>query len=372
MAYSRRYRRRRKSREYNAPGRRQLTSLFGGIDHDVEKIFLNLRSQDRELLLKAYGHKYGENAEKYARKTFRKWKSGATKMSGLSATRLLDLIPPRLSEEERYELIRKLRKHYLTRERVIRNVNTPATSWRQHVEPAVQELINVSRDLQLPEELLKKAEWLADGDTQAVERILQSIEEEEAKERTTYLEAEFKRIEIWVENVKNAKSVSHLITLPQGDIHVKIQKKKPTWYESIFGEGGTTMSGDSHELVPREKLQEALQILQSRGSLLNLTLDELSEDQRKDLQKQIADEQIRLDVSRHEAEQRFHNSTRDMAGTIQAVRSLEDSSKSDFVVDAKFQTASGQTNITVKKNNNTVIIVVAIVVGIVILLLLNN
>jgi len=58
---------------------------------------------------------------------------------------------------------------------------------------------------------------------------------------------------------------------------------------------------------------------------------------------------------------------RDMGNTIQAVSSLEQSSKSDYDVKSSFNTASGTTDIHVKKNNNTVIIIVAIVIGIIVL-----
>lgn len=132
------------------------------------------------------------------------------------------------------------------------------------------------------------------------------------------------------------------------------------------------MSGNGRELVPRDQLQKALTLQQSRGKLLNLTLDELSENQKIELRKKIFEEQIGLDVSQAKADQRFHNSSRDMASTVQAVRSLEQSSKSDYEVRSSFETASGNTNITVKKNNNTVIIVVAIVIGIVLFLFLSR
>jgi len=61
-----------------------------------------------------------------------------------------------------------------------------------------------------------------------------------------------------------------------------------------------------------------------------------------------------------------------MANTVQVVRGLESASKSDCEVKSTCKTASGNTNITVKKNNNTVIIVVAIVIGIIIFMFLGN
>ena len=368
--YYRGYRRGRYWGAYHVSKRRHLTNLFGGIDQDIERAFFALSSSELEALFMVYGRQYGKSAEAYARRTYPQWKSGAVKLSGQTAERLLELLPPRLSKEQRYELIRKLRKHYL--KRTNEYVATPPETWRQRVIPAVEKVIRASRDFKLPQELYEKATWLTDGDTQAVHRILHSIEEEEARQRTAYLDAEFKRIEVFVANIKTTDSASHTISIPQGDIHVTIQKEKTTLLQSIFGSRGTTMSGNSHELVSREELQKALVLQQSRGNLLKLTLDDLSENQKIELREKILEEQIGLDVSQAKADQRFHNSTRDMASTIQAVRSLEQSSKSDYEVRSTFETASGNTNITVKKNNNTVIIVIAVVVGIILFLLLSK
>jgi len=58
-----------------------------------------------------------------------------------------------------------------------------------------------------------------------------------------------------------------------------------------------------------------------------------------------------------------------VANTIHQVRALENSTKSDYTVKAEYETASGRTNVEVRKSNNTVIIVIAIVVAILILLL---
>jgi len=367
--YYRGYRRHRNWR-HTMSKHRYLTYLFGGIDHDVENAFFNLPSYELEALFIDYGCKYGGNAESYARSTYRQWRSGATNLSGQTAERLLEILPPRLSKDQRFELIRKLRKHYIKRAREY--VKTPPESWRQHVIPSVEKVIKASRDFKLPDELFERATWLADGDTEAVHRILHSIDEEEAQQRTLYLDAEFKRIEVFVTKVKNTNAVSHTISIPQGDIYVTIEKEKPTVLQLLFGKGRTTMNENSHELVRGEDLQKALTVQQARGSFLNLTLDDLTENQKIELRKKIAEEKLGLDVSQAKADQRFYDSTRDMATTVLAVRGLEQSSKNDYEVKSTFETASGNTNITVKKNNNTVIIVVAIVIGIIIFLLLTH
>lgn len=129
------------------------------------------------------------------------------------------------------------------------------------------------------------------------------------------------------------------------------------------------MTNEDHELMKKEPLEKALVRPTNTGSLLNIAASDLSVDEQRALRPRIIEEKLQLDLSQHKADQRFVNSSRDMATTIKAVGALEDSSKSDYEVKSSFETASGRTDIRVKKNNNTVIIVVAVVIGVIIFLL---
>ena len=352
-----------------ASKRSQLSTAFAGIDKDIEFIFLNLDNRALEAILAQYGRAFGDNAEKYARRTYPLWKKGATRLSGQTAERLLNLLPPFLSQNKRCELIKKLRDHYMNRQRLTEHVTTSPDDWRRALIPILTRIVERSRSFKLPEELQRRAAWLSAGDAVSANKILTSVEQEEANLRTAYLDAEFRRIDQYVRIIENTESVSHTITLPQGTIHVTIalQKKNKPFIARIFG--GAKMSKESQELVPREELEKALVKQQERGSLLNLSFDDLTEPQKNALREKVLNERVNLEIFQHKADQRFANSTRDMANTIKAVNALEQASKSDFEVRSSFETASGSTNITVKKNNNTVIIVIAIVIGIFIFLL---
>lgn len=351
---------------YHVSQRQQLTNMFAGIDKDIETIFFNLNKTSLDALFLKYGKSYGDNAEKYARKTYAKWREGSTKLSGQTAQRLLNLIPPYLSKNIKYELIRKLREHYLPRHSEY--ITTTQERWKNDVIPIVNKFMESSTTFELPDILKEKTTWLSDGDVDTANRMLASLEQEEAQIRSNYLSLEFKRIEALVEHIDNTQTVCHTIKLPQGEIGITIEQEKKSFVQSIFGV--RKMKKTANELVLREDIKTALAKQQKRGSLLNLTLDDLSEEQKKQLTKKVINERMRLDVSQAEADQRFGNSTRDMANTIRAVNSLEQSSKSDYDVKSTFETASGSTDIHVKKNNNTVIIVVAVVIGIIILMLM--
>lgn len=366
---SRYYRYRRRARYSSGPSKKAvLRHLFGEIVHDVERAFLSLSSYELNALFIDYGREYGDSAEAYARKTYSNWKTGRTQLSGTTAERLLELLPHHLTANERFELLKKLRAKYIRKHSEY--VRVAPENWKQAVHDAIQKVIVKSREFKLPDVLYEKATWLANGDVTAAQRLLRAAEEDEARVRAGYLDAEFKRIEMFVAHIKDTESVSHNISLPQGDIGVTISLPKRTFWEKTFGNnGGRHMSDDKNEIIKREPLEKAIVRPPSNSSLLNIAANDLTPEERVALRGKVINEKLALDVSQHKADQRFYDSTRDMANTVRAVNSLEQSSKSDYEVRSTFETASGRTDIHVKKNNNTVIIIVAIVIGIVIFMM---
>jgi hypothetical protein len=197
-----------------------LSSHVAGIDRDIEQIFLNLPSYRLDALLIKYGRLYGEEALAYAKRTIPNWKSGKVQMSGVVAERLLNLIPPLLEASDRFELVRKLRAANLPKE--TRKVSCTTVNWRSVLKPVLVDLVETRRRFRLPEHLLKRVNWLAQGDVAAAQRILVMVEEDEARLRLEYLEREFRRIDDLVQQMKSTRAISHTIEIPQGTIVVTI------------------------------------------------------------------------------------------------------------------------------------------------------
>lgn len=222
--YYRGYRRRSYSRSYwgyrNISERDQLSAATGGIDKDIERIFLSLPSFKLESVLTRYGRDHGSSALSYARKTYPKWKSGSVRMSGKVAERLLNLVPTVLDSDTRFELVKKLRDAHRTK--INKHIRCEPHEWRSKVAPEVAELLASSSQFQLPQSAVSRVKWLADGDSQAAQRLLAAAEEEEAIARLQHLEREFHRIDVLLQNVQGEKTVSHSIQLPQGTVNVTI------------------------------------------------------------------------------------------------------------------------------------------------------
>ena len=107
----------------------------------------------------------------------------------------------------------------------------------------------------------------------------------------------------------------------------------------------------------------------SSGSLLDTAFQGLPQEQRQKLLEKALEKKLELDVEAVKAARRHEQSGADMHNTVRHVRDLESSTKSDYIVRANFETASGNTSVEVKKSNNTTIIVVAIVIAVIFLIL---
>ncbi len=108
------------------------------------------------------------------------------------------------------------------------------------------------------------------------------------------------------------------------------------------------------------------------GNTLETALGHMTADQRTRLVAKATEARVRLDEAEMAADQRDRNSTRDSIKVVQMARALDQMTKSDHTIKATMETASGQTNIEVKRNNNLVIIVVAVVIGAVFLVLFSR
>lgn len=211
--------------------RSALTHTFAGIDADIERIFLSLPSHQLEGVFARYSAAHGSKAESYARQTYEKWKSKTVKMSGQTAERLLNLVPPCLSAEARFDLIKKLRSGHLrpTHQQIV----TSPQTWRHDLAEPIRNLVSRSAAFSLPDHITKRAAWLANGDTQAAQSLLAAAEQEEAVIRIRFLDAEFRRIEALILNIENTRSVTHTISLPQGTIVVTIALPQKTLWQSV-------------------------------------------------------------------------------------------------------------------------------------------
>jgi hypothetical protein len=148
-----------------------LSQELGGTDKDVKEYFFKLSPAALRMILDEYGRAYGADKREYAEETIPAWRSGARQMSGLVASRLFKLLPRHMPLERKYAMIETLwAKHAPQSEYSIsfgRNSNP------KEIHAAIEKhMLETVNGHTLPEPLQRRFQWLASGDTQVMQELL--------------------------------------------------------------------------------------------------------------------------------------------------------------------------------------------------------
>lgn len=214
-----------RAREHISEAER-LTRKLGGLDQDIKQYFLNLPGSSLEPILREYGKENGSSAESYARQAIPRWRSGATKMSGMVATRLVNLLPPMMSLGEKYALVEKLWSHYgpSSRKYVLVGADAPieqaVASIRSHIEDVVSEH-------HIPSDLGRQFAWLAGGDVGVKQGLLNHMQ---TMEREAVVRAAYAKLPIMLDHVRSdaqgvTKRLAEIVRVGKHEVHILVDRK---------------------------------------------------------------------------------------------------------------------------------------------------
>ncbi len=156
----------------------QLSQELGGTDKDVKSFFFRLTPASRQKVLDLYGKKYGTDAKRYAEETMPKWRSGQVAMSGMVAERLFNLLPPLMPIETKYMLTESLWQHVgpsSTKNFYVGKEANPA----QISHAVANHLEEVVVRYEIPSQMQKRFDWLAQGDVGVKQQLLNHFREQE-------------------------------------------------------------------------------------------------------------------------------------------------------------------------------------------------
>lgn len=204
--YSRRYAKRSYSnRDYgheralqHIEDARRLSHELGGTDEDVKRYFFSLPSSELASILTEYGRRYGSQAQEYASNTMYKWRTGQTKMSGIVAERLFNLLPPRMPLSEKYKLTEGLWRHFGPSSKRVMRVGLDA-DLEQVVQLARQHIDEVVTQYRIPEQIERRFNWLSAGDVGVKQELLNHVR---SMERTMVVEATRVQMPVLLEHIK--------------------------------------------------------------------------------------------------------------------------------------------------------------------------
>jgi|TARA_B100001964_G_C14206944_1_gene588607 hypothetical protein len=150
---------------------RAFSNEIGGTDEDIKQYFFALQGEKLESIFDEYGRLHGEKAENYARETLQKWSNGKTKMSGLVAKRLFNLLPPRMPIKKKYELANNVWKHFGPKSSHSYTVgpNSDVSAVASIIAEKLDEMVS---KYNVPENVQNRFNWLAAGDVRLKEELL--------------------------------------------------------------------------------------------------------------------------------------------------------------------------------------------------------
>lgn len=125
------------------------------------------------------------------------------------------------------------------------------------------------------------------------------------------------------------------------------------------------MEDENKELVPKKQSLFPL----SAEDIVDNALQNLDETQARKVTEKAADEIVKIAVEKRKAEYRNSAAQDEMRNLIDNVNLL-DQQGGDYKINSTFETASGTTNVEIRKLKLTPVNVIAIVIGLVIVVLL--
>lgn len=157
---------------------RRLEAELGGSIDDVRKYFFSLPPHQLRIILDEYGKEHGSSARSYADQNMNDWATGRVHMSGQTAERLFKLLPPRMPPLVKYQLVENLWNHVGPKSKKTLRVGLDA-SVDQVLEAVRKHMDDVVIHYKIPEQLERRFNWLAAGDAQVKQDLLNHFQQYE-------------------------------------------------------------------------------------------------------------------------------------------------------------------------------------------------
>lgn len=258
--YGRRRYRSWRARGYQPTRYTALWSLFGEVVQDIKKAFFQLEPDAIEELFSDYGNLYGPSAETYARKTFPAWQRGSTGLSGQTMERLIELVPPYLTPEQRMGVLAKLvhrHKPPIPQYTVRIDTKDSATGIAE-LENRLATLRVEDNLANLPQRVMDAAKWLYDDDITAARAVMAEFDK---RKNDLMRDSAVREVQLLTRTILSGqiKAASYKVELPAGAINVVVYQKSACFIATaVFGE-------DACETILLRRLRDELLLERCSG-----------------------------------------------------------------------------------------------------------
>lgn len=204
----------------------RLNLSFGTAVPKILLHFLTLGASDLDVLLAEYGRANGAAAEKYARQTYPSWKRHSVKLSGKVMERLIVLVPPFLSPDQRYGLLQDVLKAHQaeggknTHVDIAINAESPESGFAE-VGPKLDQIQHTDALAYLPESVMETARWLYDNDMTTARAMLARATRTENELAKKNAEREIRLLHQAV-RTGQVHTASYYAAFPAGGVSIRV------------------------------------------------------------------------------------------------------------------------------------------------------
>jgi hypothetical protein len=198
----------------------------GGNDEDVKKYFFSLSARERRPIFDEYEKRYGRPAREYAERTVPDWRSGTTGMSGQTAIRLFNLLPPRMPLTAKYVLIENLWAHFGPRSKKVLRVGLDAPI-NMVVQAVSDHIDSTVANYKIPDNLEQRFSWLSAGDVQVKQQLLNYFRQ---KEKTLVVETARAKVPVMLEHLltddgRHTHRLAEILRIGKHELEITVDRK---------------------------------------------------------------------------------------------------------------------------------------------------
>jgi hypothetical protein len=333
----------------------QVSRLYGGIDHDVRRMFFALDGFTLKLVFNRYERDHGAGKRKYAEKTFEEWRSGRVQMGGEIRDRLVRIVPAFLTFDQKYELIEKL--WATLRQKTTLNVTISPAGGLDAALDVVMGAIDALGDHEIPLAVAERLEWLAADDGVAAQALLGQVAKREGEIAVQTLESELRQLlSIAVMHPDKLVSGTRTVNLAAVTVFIHVSQSAPLAVRSpTMNNGQTPPDNEKSGQLARPAANQTTQGLapiQKPNDLLVEALRRMSPQKHEEIVGKAGEEVLRLQVKQHEGKL-DHEMASSKVDTAASAANRLGAAGTEFEVRAEHRSEHGSVQVTVRSKKTS-------------------
>jgi hypothetical protein len=261
---------------------------------EVAKIFLSLDVETRSTVFRAYRLEFGEKKAEYLRRVYARWQTGDVSIASEMRERLLMFLPPLLSLQDKYAIVKALWNGARLQDTVHLTLSTDSQI-STAIAPAQWRLREI-RETGFPVAVASAVNWLTSDDAQLAVQLIDRFGHEEDRQVSEVLQTTLEEMQNFLLRHGTSGSAFHEVKVP--GLRITIEMKGATVADNT-GRGIAARSDAS----PLQRHEYAtLARIENPNDLLGDALRQLSPEMSQEVLATAANAALDIQIKQKKAE----------------------------------------------------------------------